>query len=162
MTERVTRDEQIAAIDQLIDEVTWQAQKQAIQTLMQPELDLTMPQMVTLLVIRQHGSCRMGTLVEATRQSGGTVTGIVDRLIQDGLVERAHAADDRRAVEVKLTAAGEERSRRVIAARHEDMCRILARFGDDQLAEFAHLLRLFTEALQDDVTGGNRLKAVGG
>jgi hypothetical protein len=38
----------------------------------------------------------------------------------------------------------------------------LARFGDDQLAEFAHLLRLFTEALQDDVTGGNRLKAVGG
>jgi|HigsolmetaAR201D_1030396.scaffolds.fasta_scaffold05661_3 DNA-binding MarR family transcriptional regulator len=161
MTERITRDEQIAAIDRLIDEVTWQAQKQAIQTLMQPELDLTMPQMVTLLVIQQYGSCRMGTLVEATRQSGGTVTGIVDRLIQDGLVERAHAADDRRAVEVRLTPLGEERAQRVIAARREDMYRILSRFTDEQLANFANLLRLFTDALQEDLTGGNRLKAVG-
>jgi MarR family transcriptional regulator, organic hydroperoxide resistance regulator len=161
MTERATREEHIAAIDRMIDEVTWQAQKQAIQTLMGPEIDLTMPQMVTLLVIREHGACRMGTLVEATRQSGGTVTGIVDRLIQDGLVERAHAADDRRAVEVRLTAAGEERARRVIVARHEDMCRILARFGDGQLAEFAHLLRLFIQALHDDLAGGDQ-KAVGG
>jgi DNA-binding MarR family transcriptional regulator len=162
MTERATRDEQIAAIDRMIDEVTWQAQKQAIQTLMRPEIDLTMPQMVTLLVIREHGACRMGTLVEVTRQSGGTVTGIVDRLIQDGLVERSHAADDRRAVEVRLTAMGEERARRVIAARHEDMCRILARFGDDQLAELARLLHLFTQGLRDDLDGGNRHKAVGG
>ena len=162
MTERATRDEQIAAIDRMIDEVTWQAQKQAIQTLMRPEIDLTMPQMVTLLVIREHGACRMGTLVEATHQSGGTVTGIVDRLILDGLVERAHAADDRRAVEVKLTAAGEERACRVIAARHEDMYRILARFGDEQLAEFAHLLRLFTQALRDDLDSGDRHKVVGG
>jgi DNA-binding MarR family transcriptional regulator len=160
MTERITRDVQIAAIDQLIDEVTWQAQKQAIQTLMQPDIDLTMPQMVTLLVIRQYGSCRMGTLVEATRQSGGTVTGIVDRLIQDGLVERSHASDDRRAVEVRLTAEGEERAQRVIAARHEDMYRILGGFNDEQLSDFANLLRMFTEALHDDLVAGQNQRNV--
>src|SRR5262245_8516246 len=125
MTERETRDEQIAAIDRMIDEVAWQAQKQAIQTLIRPDLDLRLPQMITLLAIRAHGPCRMGTLVEATRQSGGTVTGIVDRLIGDGLVARAHAADDRRAVEVALTPAGEERAHDVGIARHEDMRRIL-------------------------------------
>src|SRR5262245_60184292 len=142
MIERVNRDDQIAAIDRMIDGVGWQAQKQAIQTLMRPELDLPLPQMITLLAIRAHGPCRMGTLVEATRQSGGTVTGIVDRLIDDGLVARSHAIDDRRAVEVALTSAGEERVQRVSLARHEDMRRLLASFDDGQLAEFEHLLNL--------------------
>src|SRR5262245_45558534 len=125
MTERATRDQQIAAIDRMIDEVAWQAQKQATQTLMRPELALTLPQMITLLAIQAHGPCRMGMLVEATRQSGGTVTGIIDRLIESGLVERAHAANDRRAVEVALTSAGEARARQVGLARYEDMRRIL-------------------------------------
>jgi DNA-binding MarR family transcriptional regulator len=160
MTERATRDEQIAAIDRMIDEVAWQAQKQAIQTLMRPELDLTLPQMITLLAIRAHGPCRMGTLVEATRQSGGTVTGIIDRLIDDGLVARAHAVDDRRAVEVVLTSDGEERARRVGLARHEDMRRILAHFEDGQLAEFERLLRMFTQALHDELARGDRGKTV--
>jgi DNA-binding MarR family transcriptional regulator len=152
MTERATRDPRIKAIDRMIDEVTWQAQKQAIQTLMRPDIDLTMPQMVTLFAIREHGACRMGTLVEATRQSGGTITGIVDRLIDDGLVARAHTAEDRRVVEVTLTPEGEERARRVIDARHKDMCRILGQFSDSQLAQFEHLLNLFTQALHDDLT----------
>src|SRR5690348_3804804 len=103
MAERTTRESRITAVDRMIDEVTWQAQKQAIQTLMRPDIQLTMPQMVTLFAIREHGACRMGALVESTRQAGGTITGIVDRLIQDGLVARAQAPDDRRAVEVKLT-----------------------------------------------------------
>jgi DNA-binding MarR family transcriptional regulator len=160
MTERATRDEQIAAIDRMIDEVAWQAQKQAIQTLMRPELDLTLPQMITLQAIRTHGPCRMGTLVEATRQSGGTVTGIIDRLIGDGLVARAHAVDDRRAVEVALTPAGEQRAHDVGVARHADMCRILAHFDDRQLAEFEHLLRLLTQALHDELTRGDRGEAL--
>jgi DNA-binding MarR family transcriptional regulator len=160
MTERATRDEQIAAIDRMIDEVTWQAQKQAIQTLMRPDLDLTLPQMITLLAIRAHGPCRMGTLVEATRQSGGTVTGIVDRLIDDGLMARTHAIDDRRAVEVALTPAGAERLRLVGMARHEDMCRLLAHFDDNQLAEFERLLRMLTLALHDELARGDRGKAV--
>jgi DNA-binding MarR family transcriptional regulator len=146
-----TRESRITAIDQMIDEVTWQAQKQAIRTLMRPGIELTMPQMVTLFAIREHGACRMGTLVEATRQAGGTVTGIVDRLIDDGLVARSQAADDRRAVEVRLTPAGEKRARRVVDARHADMCRILERFSDHQLAEFERLLLLFTQAICDDL-----------
>jgi DNA-binding MarR family transcriptional regulator len=160
MTERATRDEQIAAIDRMIDEVAWQAQKQAIQTLMRPDLDLTLPQMITLLAIRAHGPCRMGTLVEATRQSGGTVTGIVDRLIDDGLVARAHAVDDRRAVEVALTSAGEERVQRVNVARHEDMRRLLAHFDDGQLADFERLLRMLTMALHEELARGDRSRVV--
>ena len=162
MTERARREQHIAAIDRMIDEVAWQAQKQAVQTLARPDIDLTIPQMITLLAIREHGTCRMGALVEATRQSGGTITGIVDRLIDDGLVARSQAAEDRRAVEVTLTPAGEERARQVADARHADMCRILARFSDAQLGDLEHLLRLFTQALGEELSRGDRSRVVGG
>jgi DNA-binding MarR family transcriptional regulator len=148
MTERATRDARVAEIDRIIREITWHGQKQAIHTLMRPEIDLTMPQMVTLLAIHDSGTCRMGALAEATQQSCGTLTGIVDRLIQDGLVERVRVAGDRRVVEVALTCEGETRVRQVIGARQSDMGRMLARFDDSQLAEFEAMLFLFLQGVR--------------
>jgi len=149
MTERSANDERVAAIDHLFREITWHSQKHAIQTLTRPELDLTLPQMITLLAIHDSGACRMGALADATQQSGGTLTGIVDRLIADRLVERVRSSDDRRVVEVALTPTGQERVRQVLAARCEDMGQILLRFSDAQLGQFEHLLNLFLQGVRD-------------
>ena len=151
MTERATRDKRVQAINRLIYEITWHVQKQAIRTLMRPDIDLTMPQLVALFAIYDSGTCRMGALAEATRQSGGTITGIVDRLIECGLVARAQNAHDRRVVEVALTPEGETRVRRAIGARYTDMDRILALFGEGQLAQFEQLLRLFMRGVYSSV-----------
>ena len=91
MSQRTAQSARIETIDRMIRELTWHGQKHAIQTLTRPEIGLTMPQMVTLLAIYDSGSCRMGDLADATQQSGGTLTGIVDRLIVDGLVERVRS-----------------------------------------------------------------------
>lgn len=149
MAERAARSRQVAEIDRIIREITWHGQKQAIHTLMRPEIDLTMPQMVTLLAIHDSGTCRMGALAEATQQSCGTLTGIVDRLIDDGLVERVRAVGDRRVVEVALTGEGQARARQVIEARQVDMDRMLARFDDRQLAEFEEMLHLFLQSVRE-------------
>lgn len=143
MVERITRDACVADIDRIIREITWHGQKQAVHTLTRPEINLTIPQMVTLLAIRSCGSCRMGTLAEITQQSCGTLTGIVDRLIEDGLVERVRSVNDRRVVEVALTSKGQLRTGQVLDARHEDMERMLASFSDNQLAVFAEMLQLY-------------------
>ena len=50
----------------------------------------------------------MNELSEALKVSNGNVTGIVDRLVKDGLVIRAAVPGDRRALRVKLTAAGKK------------------------------------------------------
>src|SRR6266540_3599593 len=107
-----------------------------------------MPQMMTLLAIHDSGSCRMGRLADVTQQSGGTLTGIVDRLIDDGLVERVRSASDRRVIEVTLTAAGRSRVRQVLDARREDIARILARFDASQLDQFERLLKLFLQGVR--------------
>lgn len=143
MNEYDTREGYIGAIDDVIRQITWQSHKQQLQTLSRPDIGLTMPQMVTLFAIRGSGTCRMSELAEITQQSAGTLTGIVDRLIEDGLVGRVRDVDDRRVVQVTLTAQGEERLARVEEARHEDMERIVQHLNNDQLAELEHLLRLF-------------------
>ena len=66
MTERSAGKERVAVIDRLFREITWHSQKHAIHTLTRPELDLTLPQMVTLLAIHDSGACRMGALADAT------------------------------------------------------------------------------------------------
>jgi DNA-binding MarR family transcriptional regulator len=148
MTERAAHAARVETIDRLFRELTWHGQKHAIHTLTRPEIGLTMPQMVTLLAIHDRGSCRMGTLADATQQSGGTLTGIVDRLIDDGLVERVRSVNDRRVIEVTLTAEGQARVRQVLSARHDDLDRILASFELADLEQFERLLGQFLQAVR--------------
>jgi DNA-binding MarR family transcriptional regulator len=148
MTERAAHEARVETIDRLFRELTWHGQKHAIHTLTRPEIGLTMPQMVTLLAIHDRGSCRMGTLADATQQSGGTLTGIVDRLIDDGLVERVRSVNDRRVIEVTLTEEGQARVRQVLDARHEDLDRILSSFDAGDIEQFERLLGQFLQGVR--------------
>ncbi len=55
-----------------------------------------------------HGPHRMGELAERAGTSQASLTGIVDRLEERGLIERTRSLDDRRVVEVNLTESGRE------------------------------------------------------
>jgi DNA-binding MarR family transcriptional regulator len=148
-----TREHSICAIDDIVRQITWQSHKQLLQTLGRPEIALTMPQMVTLFAIRGAGTCRMSELAEITQQSAGTLTGIVDRLIEDSLVARVRDVDDRRVVQVTLTPQGEQRLARVEQARREEMERMLQQFSQTQLVELEHLLRLLVHGIHELLNG---------
>lgn len=141
MTPMKGREAYIASIDHVVRLITWEEHKQALHTLNRPDIGLTIPQMITLFAIRATGTCRMSELADITQQSAGTLTGIVDRLIDDGLVGRVRAADDRRVVQVVLTPAGEERLLRVEQARCNDMSRVLNHFDIDELDRLDCLLQ---------------------
>jgi DNA-binding MarR family transcriptional regulator len=149
MDDHQARAAHVGAIDELIRRITWQSHRQLLRTLSRPEIALTLPQMVTLFAIRRAGTCRMSELAEITQQSAGTLTGIVDRLIEDALVGRVRDVGDRRVVQVTLTGQGEERVARVARARREDMERMLQQFSFEQLAALEGLLGLLLGGLQD-------------
>ncbi|MEF3274307.1 MAG: MarR family transcriptional regulator [Chloroflexus sp.] len=149
MHEEDARSRHTSAIDDIVRQITWQSQKQLLQTLSRPEISLTLPQMVTLFTIREAGICRMSDLAEITQQSAGTLTGIVDRLIDDHLVGRVRDVEDRRVVQVMLTRQGEQRLALVEAARRADMERILARFSLEQLRDLEHLLQLLLDGINE-------------
>ena len=54
----------------------------------------------------------MGELSRHLMVSNGNVTGIVERLVSDGLVERLAVEGDRRAILVRADAGGRRRLRR--------------------------------------------------
>ena len=74
---------------------------------------------VMAALYRTPDGLKMSELSGQLRVSNGNVTGIVDRLVQDGLVERLSVPGDRRAMLVRLTQAGSTVFSDM-ASQHED------------------------------------------
>ena len=81
--------------------------------------DSTLPRFDVLSALdRYRDGLRMSDLSAKLKVSNGNVTGIVERLVGDGLVERSAVDGDRRAMLVRLTPKGVERFAEM-AAEHE-------------------------------------------
>lgn len=84
------------------------------------EFDTTLPRFDVMAALQRHGDgLTMSVLSGELRVSNGNVTGIVDRLVEEGLVVRIPVLNDRRATTVRLTGKGRERFSEM-AARHEE------------------------------------------
>src|SRR5947207_1781114 len=72
------------------------------------DIDITIAQLRTLLVLAEEGPLVIGQI--AQRLGVGLSTGghLVDRLVQAGLAERAEDAEDRRRTLAQLTPKGED------------------------------------------------------
>jgi len=67
---------------------------------------------------RHPGGLKMGELSQRLMVTGGNVTGLTDRLVAEGLVERHDDPGDRRAYTVRLTPEG-RRQFRTMAREHQ-------------------------------------------
>jgi len=71
-------------------------------------INLTMPQLKILFLLYGGGAASMGELAAPVGMKLSTVTGIVDRLVEQGLVERGEDPHDRRVVLGSLTEKGQQ------------------------------------------------------
>ena len=97
-------------------------------------------------VIEAEGPISMGRLADALDVSVASVTGIVSRMEQRGLVERRHAQGDRRVVLVHATEAGACIFRDIGERRREGLARLIERLTDAQLDGFLAGVRLLRAA----------------
>jgi len=91
---------------------------------------------------RYPAGLKMNELSRHLMVTGGNVTGIVDQLEKEGLVERAAEPADRRAYRVRLTRAG-RKSFGEMARAHEDW--IVEMLGGLTRREHAELYRLLAK-----------------
>ncbi len=83
------------------------------------EFGSTLPRFDVMAALsRFETGLKMSALSGVLRVSNGNVTGIVDRLAEDGLVVRVQVPGDRRATLVRMTRKGQEEFARQAAA-HE-------------------------------------------
>ena len=103
------------ADDGLIDALVQAAfQTMAVLNKIAAELDLSLTQLRVIAILRDR-RVRMAALAEYLGLEKSTMTGLVDRAEQRGLLAREPSADDRRAIDVTITRAGAELADRVYA-----------------------------------------------
>jgi DNA-binding MarR family transcriptional regulator len=113
---------------------------------------LTPPQFITLCSLAQSAekSSRMGPLAAAAFQSAASMTGIVDRLLERGLVRREQDPQDRRSVVVVLTEEGERLLREIREERRRDMVHLLRRLPAEDQAQLSGILERLLEGLEEE------------
>lgn len=94
------------------------------------ELGLTYPQYLVMLALWEQEGQTIGELGERLRLDSGTLSPLVRRLEQSGLVQRRREAQDERKVTVHLTAEGRFLRRRATKVPRE----LASWFGGDEQA----------------------------
>ena len=97
-------------------------------------VDLTMPQLKALVCVAQSGDAPSGQIARGLGVSLSTVTGIVDRLSEQGLVTRREDPGDRRVTRVQPTSSGRQLVEDLLRYRDELLTTLLAELAPDDLA----------------------------
>lgn len=115
-----------------------------IRRRLRDNFDITLPRFDLLAQLdKAPAGMKLGELSQRLMVSNGNVTGLVDRLVQQGLLSRQAVPNDRRTQLVKLTADG-RRSFRTMATSHERW--IADFFADLAQGEQQTLMRLLGKA----------------
>ena len=72
------------------------------------KVGLTGPQLTVVKILDELGDLSLSELSDRIRAQNSTVTGIVDRMEREGLVDRKRSAEDRRVVHIQLTDKGQK------------------------------------------------------
>ena len=108
------------------------------------DFQLTLPRFDLMAQLdRAHKGMTLGELSQRMMVTNGNVTGLVERLVEQGLVNRRPSPEDRRAQIVSLTAEGRRLFRAMARANEEwigDM------FADLSNSDIEALLRLLAKA----------------
>lgn len=119
------------------------------------EIDITFPQLRTLLILAEEGPLVIGQI--AQRLGIGLSTGghLVDRLVQAGLAERTEDSEDRRRTLARLTPKGEELQARLLN-RVQHLQTLIQKLDEDDLAALLQGLRALNRVI-DEESRENRL-----
>ena len=85
-----------------------------------------------LLLLDSEGPMTMGRIAELLDVSLPNVTGIVERMVDHGLVARIRSDDDRRIVSVAVTDAGRQTVEEIDLVRRSQLAAVICRLSAEQ------------------------------
>jgi DNA-binding MarR family transcriptional regulator len=109
--------------------------------------NLTMPQLKILFLLYGGGAVSMGELAAPLEVKLSTITGIVDRLVEQGMVQRGDDPRDRRLVLCHLTDDGRQIVDRLYRAIQIQVTKILEKLTLEDLRVVAQAWDILYEAM---------------
>jgi len=107
---------------------------------------LTLTQLRSLFLIANKGSTNFRKLAEALGVTPSNVTGIVDRLVEQGLVSRTQNPEDRREMTLQATDKGQALVSNLKEVGIKHMTQILSVLSVEELSALAKGLSAFVRA----------------
>lgn len=104
------------------------------------EMDITMPQLKTLLLLFLNGSMRMSDLASDLGVTLATATGLVDRMVERGIVMRQSQPEDRRVVLCQLSDSGQMMVSRIWESSKNRSRELLESLDTAKLQTFSEIL----------------------
>jgi MarR family transcriptional regulator, organic hydroperoxide resistance regulator len=102
----------------------------------------------TLRTLAERPALSLAELAERTHTDPSSVSVVVQRLVEQGLVSRTPAAADRRRTELAITAAGIARLRREPTSAEHRLAEAIETLGERRASSVARGLRALAKALQ--------------
>ena len=98
-----------------------------------------------LFRLYRRGDCQLGELADDLDSTPRNITGLVDHLERDGLVERVPDADDRRSIRARLTDAGRGRIEGIWKEGLRNQFAVTEGMSKQDLAQLRHLCLTLVE-----------------
>ena len=110
--------------------------------------NISMPHIFILGMLNERGSCNMGEIAGELSITTSAVTGLVDRMLKLGLLERIRGEKDRRIVRVKATKKGNDTINRIMSQRREMMMKVFSQIDKQDREKYLEILRKIYLALE--------------
>jgi DNA-binding MarR family transcriptional regulator len=105
------------------------------------------PQLNCLLALYENGPLSPSQIARHIMVRSSTVTGIIDRLEQKGLVRRTRVSPDRRVITIELTEAGQHLAQNAPPPIQQKIVEGLKRLRKEELERIVHSLNQLTHML---------------
>jgi DNA-binding MarR family transcriptional regulator len=102
--------------------------------------EFSFSQTMILQALLMQRESRMNDLARFLGLSKANCTGLVDRLVRKGLIDREHGVEDRRVVIVRLTAVGQRVARDLTRVQRQGLAQMMRRIPEENLAVFIETL----------------------
>ncbi|WP_188914492.1 MarR family winged helix-turn-helix transcriptional regulator [Salinarimonas ramus] len=112
-------------------------------------IGLSIPQFDLVSTLSEREGITQGELAQRLYVTKGNVSGLVDRLVEAGLVERRPIPGDRRSHALHLTRDGRARAAEGIAAQRAFVARTLGRLPDSDVGELDRILRAWRDVARE-------------
>lgn len=112
-------------------------------------LDLTIPQIKTLVLLDHRGSMRMGQISQFLGSTVSATTSIVERLFERGLVERDNDPDDRRVVLIQLTETGRNEIDHLWRIGRDRVDTVCDRLENDEVQSLVDAFQILRRAVDE-------------
>ncbi|SFI32467.1 transcriptional regulator, MarR family [Collimonas sp. OK307] len=109
------------------------------------ELDITMQQMGVILSMARNMASTPFELSKLLKIDTGLMTRMLDKLEKQGLLVRSRSVDDRRSVNLELTAKGRQTAKKIPTIAPNVLNQRLKNFTPAEFIEFHRLLGKFLE-----------------